>query len=65
MNKISKVYKALEDNKFITARDGYKLGTNDVRSKISILRRKGIHIVDEWVKNPKTKVRYKRYFLVK
>ena len=64
MSKKTKVLEALLQRKYITARDGYSLGTNDVRKNISILRNKGHKIADEWTVNPHTKTRYKKYFII-
>ncbi|MDI9605563.1 MAG: hypothetical protein QM305_09655 [Bacteroidota bacterium] len=56
-----KVYELLRTGKHSAADISIKLGYCDPRSHISILREKGITVLDEWVQPNDT--RFKRYWI--
>lgn len=57
---------ALLDGKKITNHENSKYATNSVKDILGDLKRDyGLKLLDEWVRDPKTDIRYKRYFINK
>lgn len=59
------MFKHLKSGGVITTLDGVKMfNTVDIRKEISVLRKRGHNIQDEWCVSPAGK-RYKKYFMKK
>lgn len=57
---------ALLDGKKITNHENSKYATNSVKEILGDLKRDyGLKLLDEWVKDPKTDIRYKKYYINK
>lgn len=57
---------ALIDGKKITNHEVSKYATNSVKDILGDLKRDyGLNLLDEWVKDPQTGARYKKYFINK
>lgn len=57
---------ALIDGKKITNHENSKYATNSVKEILGDLKRDyGLKLLDEWVKNPQTGTRYKKYYINK
>ncbi len=55
---------ALIDGKKITNHEVSKYATNSVKEILGDLKRDyGLNLLDEWVKDPKTDIRYKKYYI--
>lgn len=60
------ILNALIEGKKITNHENSKYATNSVKEILGDLRRDyGLNLLDEWVKDPKTGIRYKKYFINK
>lgn len=58
--------KALIDGKKITNHENSKYATNSVKEILGDLKRDyGLNLLDEWVTNPQTGTRYKKYYINK
>ncbi|WP_086226855.1 hypothetical protein [Campylobacter devanensis] len=58
--------KALIDGKKITNHEISKYATNSVKDILGDLKRDyGLKLLDEWVRDPKTDIRYKKYYINK
>lgn len=63
---IKMLLNALIDGKKITNHEVSKYATNSVKEILGDLKRDyGLKLLDEWVRDPKTDIRYKRYFINK
>lgn len=63
---IKMLLNALLDGKKITNHENSKYATNSVKDILGDLKRDyGLNLLDEWVTNPQTGTRYKRYFINK
>lgn len=57
---------ALTDGKKITNHENSKYATNSVKDILGDLKRDyGLKLLDEWVRDPKTDIRYKKYYINK
>ncbi len=57
---------ALLDGKKITNHENSKYATNSVKDILGDLKRDyGLKLLDEWVRDPKTDIRYKKYYINK
>ena len=57
---------ALLDGKKITNHENSKYATNSVKDILGDLKRDyGLNLLDEWVRDPKTDIRYKKYYINK
>ena len=61
---VKMILNALIDGKKITNHENSKYATNSVKDILGDLKRDyGLNLLDEWVKDPKTDIRYKKYFI--
>lgn len=66
IRSVKMILNALIDGKKITNHENSKYATNSVKEILGDLRRDyGLNLLDEWVKDPKTGIRYKKYFINK
>ena len=57
---------ALIDGKKISNHENSKYATNSVKEILGDLKRDyGLNLLDEWVRDPKTDIRYKKYYINK
>lgn len=60
------ILNALIEGKKITNHENSKYATNSVKDILGDLKRNyGLKLLDEWVKDPKTDIRYKKYYINK
>lgn len=66
IRSVKMLLNALIDGKKITNHEVSKYATNSVKDILYGLKRDyGLNLLDEWVKDPKTGTRYKKYFINK
>lgn len=66
IKSVKMILNALIDGKKITNHENSKYATNSVKDILGDLKRDyGLNLLDEWVKDPKTDTRYKKYYINK
>ena len=66
IKSVKMLLNALIDGKKITNHEVNKYATNSVKDILGDLKRDyGLNLLDEWVKDPKTDIRYKIYYINK
>ncbi|MBP3675511.1 MAG: hypothetical protein J6I71_03480 [Campylobacter sp.] len=66
IKSVKMILNALIEGKKITNHENSKYATNSVKEILGDLKRDyGLKLLDEWVKDPKTDIRYKKYYINK
>lgn len=66
IRSVKMILNALIEGKKITNHENSKYATNSVKEILGDLKRDyGLNLLDEWVKDPKTDIRYKKYYINK
>ncbi|MBQ3167315.1 hypothetical protein [Campylobacter sp.] len=66
IKSVKMILNALIEGKKITNHENSKYATNSVKEILGDLKRDyGLNLLDEWVKDPKTDIRYKKYYINK
>ena len=64
VKSVKMLLNALVDGKKITNHQNSEYATNSVKEILGDLKRDyGLNLLDEWVKNPQTDIRYKKYYI--